>query len=676
MKVIWVSLVLCTLLTVGNARPYSYSSICLPYDEGVDLYGFAYAYPTGTQTVAKNWWVDSPTTLPPVVGGTIEYSTNRTVSLGHAVYMISVEISGADCDYYVRGEDFNITLRPGVNCWVRGATQPSYHNVVFDGLSQSDPKFIVSIRDSNPVTIMYITFNSVTFQNGATIASKVVWSTVLGLLHFRTTAVNDPIFLPGSYIGAAPAFVLLNATTNTDIRWHGQFMIAGIAGSAQFVSNVAILGEPPRIPVCNTQILDGPLYIDTLATINTYTTDSSPPAVIKVNGNTASAVTLDPDAWQVTGNKFVNDTTYTLIRDARMDVCSKISRMACTRMVDRAIGGTYTQDITIFPGEVVCIRASVRLTGTLIFDAQGDPNAVFVFQGTEFYLNPESGNTFIGINGTQSKNIYIVAYGYVELLSSLLIDQTTVSTGHIMAQNYIYLSSNITHYGDIFSGDLIEFTETDVNIQPHVSTVTEDSTDIAGAQVSCAGLLRSCTITGSTNTFAYPNGRVAISSINALDSAVVTYDVQLPQETYFMPALTHRWLCTPNVSVQPVGSWDLGSARNGTCDNTTLHYPVNVYNARFTSTFREMYVCFAGAPYSLTSVEADIFTERVKSLSASGTLQIGSIGTKNCTVNLLISFVAPSDTTAVATETSLRYIVVPTVTGVVVLVLTLLLFVL
>ena len=66
---------------------------------------------------------------------------------------------------------------------------------------------------------------------------------------------------------------------------------------------------------------------------------------------------------------------------------------------------------TIFPG-VYGIAAAVAITGTLTLDAQGDPDAIFLFKITGA-LNSVAGATVLLANGASSDNVFWIAVGAV-----------------------------------------------------------------------------------------------------------------------------------------------------------------------------------------------------------------------------------------------------------------------
>lgn len=80
---------------------------------------------------------------------------------------------------------------------------------------------------------------------------------------------------------------------------------------------------------------------------------------------------------------------------------------------------------TIFTG-VYSIAAAVAITGTLTLDAQGDPDAMFIFQITGA-LNSVAGATVILANGASSDNVFWIAVGAVGLGANTTMIGTAIA---------------------------------------------------------------------------------------------------------------------------------------------------------------------------------------------------------------------------------------------------------
>ncbi len=95
--------------------------------------------------------------------------------------------------------------------------------------------------------------------------------------------------------------------------------------------------------------------------------------------------------------------------------------------------------LTLTPG-VYRSGSSLGLTGTLTLDAQGDPNAVFIFQAGST-LTTASGSRVNVINGAQPCNVFW------KVGSSATLGTSSVFTGNILALTSISMNNDVTVRG-------------------------------------------------------------------------------------------------------------------------------------------------------------------------------------------------------------------------------------
>jgi serine protease AprX len=95
--------------------------------------------------------------------------------------------------------------------------------------------------------------------------------------------------------------------------------------------------------------------------------------------------------------------------------------------------------LTLTPG-VYRSGSSIGLTGTLTLDAQGDPNAVFVFQAGSTLITA-SGSRVKLVNGAQACNVFW------QVGSSATLGTTTVLAGNILALTSITMNNGVTLNG-------------------------------------------------------------------------------------------------------------------------------------------------------------------------------------------------------------------------------------
>jgi len=103
------------------------------------------------------------------------------------------------------------------------------------------------------------------------------------------------------------------------------------------------------------------------------------------------------------------------------------------------LSGTDLGGLKLAPG-TYRYNAAALMTGALILDAEGDPNAEFVFQiGSQ--LTTESASSVVLVNGASPCNVYW------QVGSSAVLGTTTSFQGTLIALTSISLSSNATVVG-------------------------------------------------------------------------------------------------------------------------------------------------------------------------------------------------------------------------------------
>jgi hypothetical protein len=111
----------------------------------------------------------------------------------------------------------------------------------------------------------------------------------------------------------------------------------------------------------------------------------------------------------------VEEIGNTVTLQASLDLaaaCIELQNIPATITDHSGVFGSVAGE-TIFPG-VYSIAAAVSITGTLTLDAQGDPDAIFLFKITGA-LNSVAGATVLLANGASSDNVFWIATGAVGL---------------------------------------------------------------------------------------------------------------------------------------------------------------------------------------------------------------------------------------------------------------------
>ncbi len=171
-------------------------------------------------------------------------------------------------------------------------------------------------------------------------------------------------------------------------------------------------------------------------------TNTGPSVVIGDLGiwpNTASSVTGFPPG-QVIGTTHFADA---VALQAQSDVTTAYNNLAgrpCSTVIGADLGGT-----TLPPG-VYCSASTMGLTGTLTLDAQGDPDAEFIFQ-VGSALTTASSSVVRMINGGQNCNVYwqigssatlgtnASFVGNILALASITLNTGANASGRLLARN-------------------------------------------------------------------------------------------------------------------------------------------------------------------------------------------------------------------------------------------------
>jgi hypothetical protein len=127
---------------------------------------------------------------------------------------------------------------------------------------------------------------------------------------------------------------------------------------------------------------------------------------------------------EVAGTIHVGDATATQAHTDLTAAQADLNGRTPTSQFDGDLGGR-----TFYDG-VHHTAAAVALTSTLTLDAQGDPDAVFVFQ-VDAALNTTAGSTVLLTNGTKPSNVYWQAEGAVGLGASSTFVGTILAAGAI-----------------------------------------------------------------------------------------------------------------------------------------------------------------------------------------------------------------------------------------------------
>ena len=178
-----------------------------------------------------------------------------------------------------------------------------------------------------------------------------------------------------------------------------------------------------------------------------------------------------------------------------------------TATIPVELGGT-----TETPGVYASPAGTFGITGTLTLDAQGDPNAVFIFKAASTLITASASNVVL-VNGAQASNVFWVVG------SSATLGTYSILRGNVLAQASITVTTGATLDGRALARTAAVTLDTDTidlptSIQAPLSSTTSLATSInpvpAGQPVTLTA-----TVTPGTGT-AIPVGLVAFSDGPAL----------------------------------------------------------------------------------------------------------------------------------------------------------------
>lgn len=166
----------------------------------------------------------------------------------------------------------------------------------------------------------------------------------------------------------------------------------------------------------------------------------------------------------LTGTLHSNDA---LAQGGQSDLTTAYNALA-GQACDTSLTGTDLGGLTLSPA-VYCFSSSAQLTGTLTLDAQGHPNAVFIFQiGST--LTTASASNVIVINGGSDCNVFW------QMGSSATLGTGTALVGNMLALTSITLTTGATSHGALLARNgAVTMDTNDVGVCAPVTPVTLQS---------------------------------------------------------------------------------------------------------------------------------------------------------------------------------------------------------
>ncbi|MEU7430438.1 ice-binding family protein, partial [Streptomyces sioyaensis] len=249
---------------------------------------------------------------------------------------------------------------------------------------------------------------------------------------------------------------------------------------------------------------------------NTAVTNTGPTVVTGDLGvSPAGAVTgFGPGGGTVTGTIHVNDA---VAAQAQTDLLAGYANalvQPVTATVPTELGGT-----TLTPGVYNSLSGTFGLNGTLTLDAQGNPNAVFIFKTNTTLITGATGNVNL-INQAKSANVFwqvgssaTLGIGSTLRGSILAFTSITATTGAIVDGRLLALGAAVTL--DTNTITVPALSTCSVVVQPVAGPVVVGQPTPVTAVVTCNGL----PVSGASVTF---NGGAAPVPATTNGSGIAT----------------------------------------------------------------------------------------------------------------------------------------------------------
>jgi hypothetical protein len=223
-----------------------------------------------------------------------------------------------------------------------------------------------------------------------------------------------------------------------------------------------------------------------------------------------TAVTGFPPG-QVNGATHVADTDAVQAKNDLVAAYNDAAGRPATATVPVELGGT-----TKTPGVYDSPAGTFGITGTVTLDAQGDPNAVFVFKAASTLITASSSGVNL-VNGARSCNVFW------QVGSSATLGTYSILRGNVLALASITVTTGATVDGRALARDAAVTLDTDTVTrptcdQPDVPTITGLKTSINPTTANHP-ITFTATVTPGTGT-AIPTGLVVFVNRSELMDAV------------------------------------------------------------------------------------------------------------------------------------------------------------
>jgi predicted acyltransferase (DUF342 family) len=266
---------------------------------------------------------------------------------------------------------------------------------------------------------------------------------------FNTAADSEIRLVNGANVSNVFWQVGSSATLGGASAFRGNIMayVTITVGADTFVRG-RLLAHTGAVTVSNnfvTDILSSDTQPVNLGTAGNYSvlsgTAVTSDGATKVNQNVGvapgTAITgfADPSTYL---EKHANDANAIQAQSDYLSVYTDLSGRTPTDNISGQLGGRV-----ITPG-VYYSNAALQLTGNLVLDAKGDPNAIFIFQ-VDDELTTAAGSNIVFSNGASAKNVYW------QIGAATTLGADSQFHGTILGYNAVTIGANTSIQGHVFS---------------------------------------------------------------------------------------------------------------------------------------------------------------------------------------------------------------------------------
>ncbi len=215
---------------------------------------------------------------------------------------------------------------------------------------------------------------------------------------------------------------------------------------------------------------------------------------------------------------------------------------------DQNLSGQNLGGQTLPPG-VYCFNSSAQLTGTLKLDAQGNPNAAWLFQVTSS-LTTASNASVVLVNGATPCNNNNVTW---QVGSSATIGTGTAFVGNVLANTSVTFNAGANSTGSLYahtgavtmdSNNVSTCTGAGGKASPTISTTPSGSVPAGGSIADSANIAGGASPTGSVTFTLFAAGDTTCTTPIATRTNTLTGNTASSGNIPVSAAGTYSWVAT------------------------------------------------------------------------------------------------------------------------------------